>query len=178
MTLPTTTLKISYWRKRPWNWSDSDWTLKICTYSNSCRFENQFEIHSKIDNYINNQKYKTSKSNFSKAWKENIDNMLEIMIQTSLLLILNIIIKRVGTRCSNIYATKHLATIRLKIFNDTSVHFVSVEPTESSYMSTFGPFQNIMYQNRLLEPITSFERKPFVLYKTNIYASRRKLIFK
>ena len=38
-------------------------------------FENQVEDHSKIDNSVNNQKSKISKSNFSKAWKENIDNI-------------------------------------------------------------------------------------------------------
>ena len=38
--------------------------------------KNQVENHSKIDNSVNNQKSKTYKSNFSKAWKENRDNML------------------------------------------------------------------------------------------------------
>ena len=64
--------------------------------------ENQVENHSKIGNSVNNQKPKISKSNFSKAWREKGDNMLDIMIQTSILLLLHIIIKRVGTRESNL----------------------------------------------------------------------------
>ena len=58
--------------------------------------KNQVENQSKIDNSVNNQKSNISKSNFSKARKENRDNMLEIMIQTSLFLLLNIIIKMSG----------------------------------------------------------------------------------
>ena len=60
--------------------------------------KNQVENHSKIDNSVNNQKSKISKSNFSKAQKEKRDNMLDIMIQKLLFLLLNIIIKTVGTR--------------------------------------------------------------------------------
>ena len=59
--------------------------------------KNQVENHYKIDNSINSQKSKTSKSNFSKAWKEKRDNMLDIMSQTSLFLLINIIIKRLDT---------------------------------------------------------------------------------
>ena len=59
--------------------------------------KNQVEIHFKIGNYVNNQKSKIPKSYLSKAWKEKIDNMLEIMSQTSLCLLLNIIIMTVGT---------------------------------------------------------------------------------
>ena len=40
--------------------------------------KNQVENHSKIDNSVNNQKSKISKSNFSKAWKEKRDNMLTL----------------------------------------------------------------------------------------------------
>ena len=36
----------------------------------------QVKNRSKIDNSVNNQKSKISKSNFSEAWKENRDNML------------------------------------------------------------------------------------------------------
>ena len=65
--------------------------------------KNQVEKYSKIENSVNNQKSKTSQSNFSKVWKENIYNMLlEIKIQTSLLLILNIITNKVDTRVSNL----------------------------------------------------------------------------
>ena len=64
--------------------------------------ENQLENHSKIDNSVNNQKSKFFKSNLSKAQKEKWDNMLDIMIQTDLLLLLNIIINKVGTRVSNL----------------------------------------------------------------------------
>ena len=60
--------------------------------------KNQVENHFKIDNSVNNQKSKISKSNFSKAQKEKRDNMLDIMIQKLLFLLLNIIIKTVGTR--------------------------------------------------------------------------------
>ena len=38
--------------------------------------KNQVENHSKIDNYVNNQKSKISESNCSKAWREKRDNML------------------------------------------------------------------------------------------------------
>ena len=38
--------------------------------------KNQVENHSKIDNSINNQKSKTSMSNFTKVWKEKRENML------------------------------------------------------------------------------------------------------
>ena len=41
--------------------------------------KNQVENHSKIENSVNNQKSKTSESNFSKAWKEKIDNMLLVL---------------------------------------------------------------------------------------------------
>ena len=95
-------LKIAFWRKQPWTQSDSDWTLKIRTYWNSCTIENQVKNHSKIDHSINNQKSKTPKSVFSKAWKEKRDNMIDIIFQTRLFLLLNIIIKRVGTRVSNL----------------------------------------------------------------------------
>ena len=43
-------------------------------------FKKQVENHSKIDNSENNQKSKTSKSILSKTWKENVDNMIDIMI--------------------------------------------------------------------------------------------------
>ena len=66
--------------------------------------KNQVENHSKIDNYVNNQKSKTSKSNLYKAWKENRDNMLDIKIQTSLLLLLNIIMKIFGNIGYQIWA--------------------------------------------------------------------------
>ena len=59
--------------------------------------ENQVKNHSKIGNTVNNQKYKISRSNFSKAPKEKKDNMLYIMRQTSLFLLWNIIIMTVGT---------------------------------------------------------------------------------
>ena len=39
--------------------------------------KNWVENHSKIDNSVNIQNSKTPKSNFSKVWKENRDNMLE-----------------------------------------------------------------------------------------------------
>ena len=65
-------------------------------------FKNQVESHSKIDNSVNNQKYKTFKCNFSKAWKESRDNMLDIMIHTSLFLLFKITINRVDTRVSNL----------------------------------------------------------------------------
>ena len=39
-------------------------------------FKNQVEKQSKIDNSVNNQKSKISKSNFSKACKEKRKNML------------------------------------------------------------------------------------------------------
>ena len=39
-------------------------------------FKNQVENQPKIENYVNNQKSKISKSNLSKAQKENRDNML------------------------------------------------------------------------------------------------------
>ena len=39
-------------------------------------FKNQVENHSKVDNSVNNQKYKIFKSNFYKALKENRDNIL------------------------------------------------------------------------------------------------------
>ena len=58
--------------------------------------------HFKIDNYENNPKYKTPKFIFSKARKENIYNMLDIISQTRLFLLLYIIIKRSGTRISNL----------------------------------------------------------------------------
>ena len=38
--------------------------------------KNQVKNHPKIDNYVYNQKLKISKSIFSKAWKEKIDNTL------------------------------------------------------------------------------------------------------
>ena len=41
-------------------------------------------------------------SSYSKAWKEKRDNMIDIIIQKSLVLLLHIIIKRVGTRVSNL----------------------------------------------------------------------------
>ena len=53
--------------------------------------KNQVENYSKIDHSVNNQKSKISKYNFSKAQKEMKDNILEIMIQTSLFLLSNII---------------------------------------------------------------------------------------
>ena len=65
-------------------------------------FEKPIRKNSKIDNYVNKQKSKTSKSNLSKSWKETSYNMLGIMTQTSLFLILNIITKRVVTRISNL----------------------------------------------------------------------------
>ena len=64
--------------------------------------KNQVENHSKMDNSVNNQKSKISNSNFSRARKEKRDNMLEIMSQKILFLLLNIIIKTVGTRVSNL----------------------------------------------------------------------------
>ena len=94
--------KIYFWRKQPWTQSESNWTLKIRTYWNSCTFENQVKNHSRIDHSINNQKSKTHKSVFSKAWKEKRDNTIDIIFQTRLFLILNMIIKRVGTRVSNL----------------------------------------------------------------------------
>ena len=39
-------------------------------------FKNQVENHSKVDNSVNNQNSKISKSNFSEAWKGKIDNIL------------------------------------------------------------------------------------------------------
>ena len=101
-TLPSTTLKITYWRKRPWTRSESHWNLKIRIYHNSCIFLNQVKNHSRIDNSVNNQNSKTSKSNFSEAWKEKRNNILDIMIQTSLFSLLNIIINIVGSRVSNL----------------------------------------------------------------------------
>ena len=94
--------KIAFWRKQPWTQSESNWTLKIRTYWNSCSIQTQVKNHSRIDHSINNQNSKTPKSVFSKAWKENRDNMMDIISQTRLFLILNIIIKRVGTRVSNL----------------------------------------------------------------------------
>ena len=47
-------------------------------------------------------KVQKSLSNFSEACKENRENMLELFIETSLLLLLNILIKRVGNRVSNL----------------------------------------------------------------------------
>ena len=38
--------------------------------------KNWVENHSKIDNSVNIQNSKTPKSNFSKVWKENRDNMI------------------------------------------------------------------------------------------------------
>ena len=61
----------------------------------NANLKNQVENHSKIDNTVNNQKSKMSKFNFSKAWKENRDNMLDIMSQIRLFLLLNITIKTV-----------------------------------------------------------------------------------
>ena len=54
--------------------------------------------NSQIDNYINTQNSKISKSNLSRAWKKNRENTLDIMIQRSLFFLLNIITKTVGTR--------------------------------------------------------------------------------
>ena len=51
----------------------------VCTVINAS-LNNQVENHSKMDNSVNNQKSKISKSNLSKARKENIDNILDIMI--------------------------------------------------------------------------------------------------
>ena len=59
--------------------------------------KNQVENYSKIDNYVNNQKSKISKSSFYKAQKEKRDNMIDIMSQISIFLLLTIIIKTVGT---------------------------------------------------------------------------------
>ena len=66
----------------------------------NAHFKNQVKNHSKIESSINDQKSKRSKSNFSKAWKEKRDNMLDIRRQTILFLIWNIIINTVGTRVS------------------------------------------------------------------------------
>ena len=62
--------------------------------------KNQDEKQTKIDNSVNNQKSEISKSNLSKDWEENRDNMLyrEIVSQIILFLILNIIINIGGTR--------------------------------------------------------------------------------
>ena len=64
--------------------------------------KNQVKNHSKIDNSVNNQKSKISKTGFSTAWKENRDNIIDIMIQTRLFLLLNIMIKMVCIRVSNL----------------------------------------------------------------------------
>ena len=84
----------------------------------SAYLENQVENHSKIDNYLHNQKSKISKSNFSKDWKEKRDNMLEIMSQTRLLLLLNIITKTVGTR---VKGSPNTLNVHGSIYFDTVV---------------------------------------------------------
>ena len=69
-------------------------------------FEKPSQNHSKIDNSLNNQNFKTSKSNFSKAWKEKRDNMLssDIMSQIIFYLPLIIIINTAVTREYKIWA--------------------------------------------------------------------------
>ena len=62
----------------------------------------QVKTHSKIDNSVKNQKFKTYMSNLSKDLKETRCTMLDIIIQTRLLPLLNVIIKIVGTRVSNL----------------------------------------------------------------------------
>ena len=64
--------------------------------------KNQVKNKCKKENDVNNKKSKTSKYNFSNDSKEKGYNMLEIMIQTSLFPLLNIIITKVGTRVSNL----------------------------------------------------------------------------
>ena len=58
--------------------------------------KDQVKKHFKIDNSIKKQNPKISKSNLSKFQKDKRDNMLGIVIQTSLFLLLSIIIKIVG----------------------------------------------------------------------------------
>ena len=64
--------------------------------------ENQVENYSKIDNFVNKQNAKISKSNFSKAWKEKRYHDLDITSQIKLFLILNIVINTVVTRVYNL----------------------------------------------------------------------------
>ena len=59
-------------------------TLKYIHTGNIANLKNQVENHSKIENSINNQNSITTNSNLSKDWKEKRNNMLYIMIQTSL----------------------------------------------------------------------------------------------
>ena len=83
--------------------------------------KNQVKNHSKIENSVNNKKSKISKSNFSKSWKENIDKMLNIMIQTSSLLLFSVVIITVGTRVSNL--SHFWSENNLFKFAETKKHF-------------------------------------------------------
>ena len=76
--LPTTYLKNTYIRKRPWTCSERYYILKyVCTGINAY-LKNQVENHSKIDNDVNSQDSKIFKSNLSKACKEKRYNMIYI----------------------------------------------------------------------------------------------------
>ena len=63
----------------------------ICTLIITC-LKHQIKNHSKISNYDNIPKPKTSKSDFSKPWSKKGENTLDIMIQPSLLLQYNTMI--------------------------------------------------------------------------------------
>ena len=52
------------------------WVWKYVRIGINADLKNQVENHSKIDNYVNNQKSKISKYNFSKAWKEKRGNIM------------------------------------------------------------------------------------------------------
>ena len=55
--------------------------FKIHVYKNPCMFEIQVENHSKIVNYKQIQKPRTSKSEIYITWRGKIQNMLDITIK-------------------------------------------------------------------------------------------------
>ena len=70
-------------------------SLQISTYMNYCIFQTSSQKVAQKIQFFNIQKSKIFKSGFSKTWRENKKNIVDIMIEIILFLTFKIITKRV-----------------------------------------------------------------------------------
>ena len=70
-------------------------SLQIITYRNYCIFQTPSQKLAQNIQLLNIQKSKISKSDFSKTWRENRENIVDIMIQIIFFLEFKIIKKKV-----------------------------------------------------------------------------------
>ena len=70
-------------------------SLQISMYRNYCIFQSPSQKVSQNIQLLNIEKYKIPKYDFSKTWRENRENMVDIMIQIILFLLFKIITDRV-----------------------------------------------------------------------------------